>query len=140
VCQTCDQNQSLDFGLWTLTLDFGLWTLESWISRLRWHPEAPEALSARCAKVETEVLEVWNLESQVGTRLEIRSVSTVSRSQWHLEVDEVPSARCSTVESEVIAEVPPATPTIQAVGVGAVQDCVFVTAGPITKLFTWGRG
>ena len=27
----------------------GLWTLESWISRLRGHPEGPEALSARCS-------------------------------------------------------------------------------------------
>ena len=34
----------------------GLWTLESSISRLRGHPEVPEALSARCATVETEVI------------------------------------------------------------------------------------
>jgi hypothetical protein len=32
------------------------WTLESFISRLRGHPEGPEALSARCSTVETEVI------------------------------------------------------------------------------------
>jgi hypothetical protein len=38
------------------TWAFGLWTLESGISRLRGHPEGPEALSARFATVETEVI------------------------------------------------------------------------------------
>jgi hypothetical protein len=39
----------------------------------------------------------------------------LSRLRGHPEGPEVLSARCSTVESEVIAEVPPATPTMQTV-------------------------
>jgi hypothetical protein len=35
---------------------YGLGTLESGVSRLYGHPEGPEALSARCATVEAEVI------------------------------------------------------------------------------------
>jgi hypothetical protein len=48
--------QSISYVFPMMREESDFWTLETCISRLRGHQEGPEALSARCWTVETEVI------------------------------------------------------------------------------------